>query len=229
MSDHFYKNDLYPLQDRVLDVIRKSETTLYLTGGTFLSRFLLSHRYSDDLDFFANQDPDFKNNVQHILKTLSGRFPKNQLAFNDETFVRFFIWDGSTQLKIDFINDVKYHAGKPEKLENGLWVDSWINVLSNKVTALERNAAKDYVDILFLSLNYSFNWEEILVHAKEKDSWVNEISVSQRFMNFDLGKLKEVVFPDSFNVQLIAHSYFEILAKESLHGFDNSLKGKKLI
>lgn len=226
MSDHFYKDRLYPLQDRVLDIIQKSGTSLYLTGGTFLSRFLLSHRYSDDLDFFSNQDVDFKSKVQHIIQVLSEHFPKNQMPSNDEAFVRFFLWDGDVQLKIDFVNDVKYHAGPLERLENGLLVDSWMNVLSNKATALERNAAKDFVDILFLSFRFKFNWEEVLMHAKNKDSWINEITVSQRLMNFNTASLSEVIFPTSFNPQSITHDFFETLARESLHGYENTLVGK---
>jgi hypothetical protein len=229
MSDHFYKDELYPLQDRVLRIVQQSGAGLYLTGGTFLSRFLLHHRYSDDLDFFANQSNDFKAIVQLVIKQLTHSFPKNQLMVNDESFVRFFISENDVTLKIDFVNDVAYRAGVPERLENGTLVDSWMNVLSNKVSALERNAAKDFIDILFLSLRYPFNWEEVLGHARRKDDWINEISVSQHFMSFDLQKLSEVIFPSTFNLKGIEHSYFKTMARESLHGFDNSLAGKQLI
>jgi hypothetical protein len=143
--------------------------------------------------------------------------------------VRFFITENNVTLKIDFVNDVAYRVGVPERLENGTLVDSWMNVLSNKVSALERDAAKDFVDILFLSIRHSFNWEEVLNHARKKDNWINEISVSQHLMNFDLQKLKEVIFPSSFNLNCIMDSYFKTMARESLHGFDNSLAGKILI
>jgi hypothetical protein len=48
-------------------------------------------------------------------------------------------------------------------------------------------------------------------------------------MNFDLQKLKEVIFPSAFNLNGITDSYFKTMARESLHGFDNSLAGKILI
>ena len=41
---------LYSLQDKVLDIIFKTENIFYLTGGTCLSRFYQEKRYSDDLD-----------------------------------------------------------------------------------------------------------------------------------------------------------------------------------
>jgi hypothetical protein len=101
-------------------------------------------------------------------------------------------------------------------------------VLSNKVTALSRNAAKDFIDILFLSFKYSFNWEVIMDEAKQKDAWINEIEVSERLIGFDLSQLKDVSFPDNFDKSKITADYFKILARESLHGFDNSLYGRTL-
>ena len=43
----------------------------YLTGGTALSRAYYHHRFSDDLDFFTHNDPDFLNHVKIFLKALN--------------------------------------------------------------------------------------------------------------------------------------------------------------
>ncbi|MFN7189323.1 MAG: nucleotidyl transferase AbiEii/AbiGii toxin family protein [Cyclobacteriaceae bacterium] len=59
MFDHCYNEQLYPLQDSVLSLVGSLPTPFYLTGGTALSRFLLHHRFSDDLDFFVTGQPDF--------------------------------------------------------------------------------------------------------------------------------------------------------------------------
>jgi len=40
--------------DKVLALIRRTDTAFYLTGGTALGRHYLHHRYSDDLDLFVN-------------------------------------------------------------------------------------------------------------------------------------------------------------------------------
>ena len=48
----FYEENLYRLQDGVLNIVKNCGTPLYLTGGTALSRAYYRHRYSDDLDFF---------------------------------------------------------------------------------------------------------------------------------------------------------------------------------
>ncbi len=204
------------------------ESPFYLTGGTLLSRYILHHRYSDDLDFFTNAIPDFHQQVEKIMEAVKREIPKVELSNRQDSYVRFYVYEGETILKIEFVNDVKYTVGKKSKAPSGINLDTWQNVLSNKVTALSRLAAKDFVDILFLSFRYAFNWENIIDDAKRKDASVYEIEVSQYFFNFNLTKLNEVNFLGSFDPVLITANYFHTLARESLHGFDNSLVGNKL-
>ena len=63
----FYFKQLYPLQDQVLSLIRQVDTGFYLTGGTAASRGYLQHRFSDDLDFFVNDDPRFSLWVERLI------------------------------------------------------------------------------------------------------------------------------------------------------------------
>ncbi len=53
--DSINYDQLYKLQDKVLDLIFSTEQTFYLTGGTALSRFYIAKRYSDDLDSFKEE------------------------------------------------------------------------------------------------------------------------------------------------------------------------------
>ncbi len=228
MSDHYYKTKLYPLQDRLLQEIGKTHTSFYLTGGTLLSRFILHHRYSADLDFFVKADPDFLDKVRKAMDPVLEKFPQAELSSSQEANVRYFVQEEDLKLKIEFINDVKYRSGQPARITNGIYVDTWENVLSNKVTALSRNAAKDFIDIFFISMKFAFNWEVIIDDAKKKDAYINEIEVSERLMNFDLSLLKDVTFPADVDQSKITSEYFQILARESLHGFDNSLYGRTL-
>ena len=228
MSNHFYKDNLYPLQDSVLKVIGASGTPFYLTGGTVLGRFLLNHRYSDDLDFFQNATSDFLIKTNSVIDHLRNTFQNIKEGTQQDSFARWFVLDGDVELKLEFVNDVKYRVGLPTETESGVWHDSWDNILTNKLTALSRNEGKDYTDVLFLSLRYPFNWETIIDNAKQKDAWINEINISRQLMNFDLEKLEAVKFPEDFDKRKITKEYFEILARESLHGFDNSLYGRNL-
>lgn len=228
MSNHFYKDLLYPLQDRVLNQVAVSGTSFYMTGGTVLGRFLLNHRYSDDLDFFLNAATDFREQIEKLIEFLNLTFRDIRMNNLQDSFARYYIVENDLQLKLEFVNDVKFRVGIPIRKEDGLQIDTWDNILSNKLTALSRTAPKDYADVLFLSLKYKFNWKTIIDHAKQKDAWINEINISQQLMNFNLEKLAEVKFIEEVDVKAITQGYFQILARESLHGFDNSLYGRTL-
>jgi len=228
MSNHYYKDLLYPMQDNVLKQIGVSGTPFYLTGGTVLGRFLLNHRYSDDLDFFLNAASDFRYQIDKLIGFLKLTFKDIRMNNLQDSFARFYVVEGELQLKLEFINDVKFRVGMPTRNEVGLQIDTWDNILSNKLTALARTAPKDYSDVLFLCLKYKFNWKTIIGHAKQKDAWINEINISQQLMNFELEKLTEVKFLEDVESKKITKDYFKILARESLHGFDNSLYGRIL-
>ena len=72
----FYEENLYRLQDGVLNIVKNCGTPLYLTGGTALSRAYYRHRYSDDLDFFVNNDNSFNQYVDAVLDGAETRFRK---------------------------------------------------------------------------------------------------------------------------------------------------------
>jgi hypothetical protein len=228
MSDLYYKN-LYKIQDEVLEIVGSISSPFYLTGGTAISRFLLNHRFSDDLDFFPNRNARFHEEVDKLIERLKDKFSSVETNNRQDSYVKVYITvDPSLILKLEFVNNVGYRVGEPGIHQNGFLIDNWQNILSNKLTALQREAGKDYVDSLFICLNFSFNWEEIINHAKQKDAWINEINISKFFSNLNFDKLKEVKFPASFQTESISQEFFNIMARESLHGFDNSLYGKKL-
>ncbi|MDO5576553.1 MAG: nucleotidyl transferase AbiEii/AbiGii toxin family protein [Fibrobacter sp.] len=51
----YYKESLYPIQNKILSVLQSLKVPFYLTGGTALSRGYYNHRFSDDLDLFVNR------------------------------------------------------------------------------------------------------------------------------------------------------------------------------
>ena len=80
------------------------------------------------------------------------------------------------------------------KIDLFIRTDSIINILSNKLTALGRYAAKDVVDIVYISEKYSFNWEDILNDASEKDLWVNPVNIAEVLEKFPVEKLQEIIW-----------------------------------
>ncbi len=114
MQDYkkFYEDKLYPLQDGILQLMNKLATPFYLTGGTALSRAFFNHRYSDDLDFFVNNDKNYKKNVEKIINVLRENYKDRlNLGVIDSAFARIFIEENNVTLKIEFLNDVPFHDG----------------------------------------------------------------------------------------------------------------------
>ena len=84
-----YFNVLYPFQDTVLGIVRELETEFYLTGGTAASRGYLQHRFSDDLDFFVNDEPRFALWSERIVQALSDQgLWRTEISLREERFVR---------------------------------------------------------------------------------------------------------------------------------------------
>lgn len=69
-------------------------------------------------------------------------------------------------LKIDFVNGVAAHYGDFETNERLGTIDSWRNILSNKISALFRFESKDVADIWIISKKKKFDWKTILEEAK---------------------------------------------------------------
>jgi hypothetical protein len=221
MFDKYYTDRLYPLQDRVLKEIENANTFLYLTGGTVVSRFYLNHRYSDDLDLFANRHNDFEKEIDRVTNHLKQSF-EIDLQVREQSYGRAFVKEDDLLLKIDYVNDVGFHAGEIVASPLFSQTDNWRNILSNKITALSREEGKDAADIIFLCMNYPFNWQEIINDAKNKDSWIDEVNASKFLHDFQLEKLMKVKWIRQPAEQKI-EEYLKIIAKDILMGTENSL------
>ncbi len=222
MSENYYINKLYPFQDLVLKLIMNVDDTFYLTGGTALGRYYLKHRYSDDLDLFVNRENDFKQLSNIIISQLQEHFSEIEIAFLSEDFARIFIINEKCRLKIEFVNDVLFHTGDIKSANFFHRIDSWENILSNKICALSRDDAKDVVDLIFLSKKYNFTWETMINYARQKDTWVNEIEVSQLVYKFDTQRVTKINW-----IKKPEYDYLQkackIIAKDIIDGGKNSI------
>lgn len=189
MPDASFYDKLYPLQDAALEVL-KGVTSFYLTGRTAVSRFHYHHRYSEDLDFFMNHSKDFRDEAKKLIAALESGFPDVQVIMDMESFFRIFVTDeGGTVLKVELINDVGFRYGKP--VDAGMYhlVDIPRNILSNKLCALSRNAAKDVSDIITICQHEDFAWPDLFEEAKMKDTWANELSAINTLSNMSTDKI----------------------------------------
>ncbi len=216
-------NKLYQLQDNFLSWWLTINLPFYLTGGTALGRFYLNHRFSEDLDFFCNADTQYPFYIAELKKKIADRFNINiqQSLFADD-YTRFFIAEDDLFLKIEFINDVEYYSGTPSVYKYGL-IDNPENILANKLTAIiGRDEPKDIFDIVHIALNYSFNWNDIFKHTKEK-SVINEIDVEERLFSFPVEWLENVNWLSSqIEIEFFKKTLQQI-ADDFLLGKPNSL------
>lgn len=145
----FYFDILYPLQDLVLGGIGDLRTGFYLAGGTAASRAYLQHRFSDDLDLFTNDSPQFRLWAERVIDGLAAVSDwKTEVLLREARFVRVNVVTPQANLKIELIDDVPAHVG--EIVDHPVLgrVDSAENLLANKLTALiDRTEPKDLADV----------------------------------------------------------------------------------
>lgn len=166
----FYLGRLYPAQDRILAELASIETSFYLTGGTAASREYLHHRFSDDLDFFVNDDARFGLWAQRAIQTLarSGAW-RVSVTLQEARFVRLTVTEGDLILKIEMVNDVPAHVGALKRDPVLGLVDSAENILANKLTAVvDRKEPRDLADIWGFSCRLGLSCEAALEAAQSK-------------------------------------------------------------
>lgn len=149
MNTDFYTQTLYPFQDKVIRIIAGLETGFYLTGGTAASRGYLHHRFSDDLDFFVNDQADFALWSDRIIQGLhSANAWTVEILSRYDRFVRLNLVQPDAALKLEFINDVPSRVGDIVTHPVLGKLDSAENILANKLTALiSREEPKDLADV----------------------------------------------------------------------------------
>lgn len=230
-SGTFYTESLYPLQNRILNVISALCPSLYLTGGTALSRFYFSHRYSDDFDLFANEESLFPEIVEKAIveiQKIDGVRLKIAETGIGAGYLRIEVSEGEACLIVDFVNDIAFRLGAPVE-HDGIRIDTLSNILTNKIAALiGRDELKDVVDVREICRRSRFNWARVLEASSEK-----EASVDGEYIDYKLSILIAFLkghpgFLDSINWIIkpdadIFISDLEELRKDILSLSDNSI------
>ena len=221
MPETYYLDELYPLQDKILKTIEPLDLDFYLSGGTALGRCYLNHRYSDDLDFFVNRQKNFKEQCTTAVDVLKKQW-KCDVSTGSDTFMRIFVEAEKISLKIDFINDVPSRFGDLTKSPIFNRIDSWRNILSNKICALGRLEAKDVADIVFLARTYKFDWETVVAEAKEKDLWVDPIEICRILHQFPTTLLKTIKWIKKVDIEELKRQ-IDAMHDDIFSGASNSL------
>ena len=183
LPSQYYEKNLYPLQDGVLNILNRIDTDFFLTGGTALSRAYYNHRYSDDLDFFLNNSDTYDEQLNKVLTLLkdNGYFwytDKDFIRANDFTTIKISK-DSQTFLKLDFVNDKVPFFGKIQETDLFIRTDSLYNILTNKLSAIFRFAAKDVADIREMFLHETIDWSNTINDARQKEAGLELTYISE--------------------------------------------------
>lgn len=194
----YYLEKMYPLQDGILQVLSKLPTPFYLTGGTALSRLYYNHRFSDDLDFFVNSDPQFDDYIKLIIEHIKDNSGKSDYSFESDKsvyardYIQLNIRRQDIFLKLDFVNDISGHTGEINKYDLFPRIDSIMNIFTNKLTALSRYEPKDIVDLWIIWKNTKINWKKAFKIAREKEAGIDPLIISDIIGTFPLKNLNGI-------------------------------------
>lgn len=161
------------VQGKFLKLFSKSTLAkqFYFSGGTALSYFYLNHRYSEDLDFFSEEEFDsvqisvFLKSIKKEIGYISFDY---QQSFNRNIYHLLF---KNSSLKVEFTYYPFAQVQKPKKI-GGILVDSLIDIATNKLFTISQNArGRDYFDLYYINQKEKVSLEELQKLAKIKFDW----------------------------------------------------------
>ncbi len=158
-------------QNKVLSAVsrdRKICRFFYLSGGTALAEFYLKHRFSEDLDFFSENEFD--------AQAISVFFKKNKIKLGikkidfEQSFNRnlFFIHLKNDIIKTEFTYYPFPRINKSLK-KDGLDIDSLLDIAVNKIFTIYQNPrSRDFIDLYFIIKKTGWTISELVKKAKIK-------------------------------------------------------------
>jgi len=207
---------LNELQKNVLKELFDVTDKFYATGGTILSGFYLSHRYSVDLDFFTKDETAF-NNAKIIVTKVYDNLQKEFSIISDTFYFKHFdIIDNPNNdiLPLHFSYDVVYQFIEDKNRFDNIIVDTIEEILINKICAVVgRSEIKDLIDLYFLEKE-NYDIMKYIPYAHEKDG-----GVEKEVLAYCLNNIK-IEFEDRMMVKKVS--------KEQLIEFRKNLIKKLL-
>lgn len=184
-------------------------SSVRLVGGTALS-LQIGHRESEDLDLFSVEPLD-DNLVQSMLIDKYGFVPS---VIAQNTLIGFL-----QGIKIDVIyHPFSWLDGSVE--ENGMRIASIADVAAMKMHAIINSGKrpKDFVDIAFLSMHYSYN--EIKQLLLRRYPAYDPIMADKAIIYF--GDIDEVLIP---SIKMLGYQFdFELIKKRIVKMTDSPNK-----
>ena len=177
-------NILTKTQEKFLKLLSKYSFSqkFYLSGGTALTEFYIPYRFSEDLDFFSENEIQIDEIIAFLTKL------KKQIGFKsyeyNTSFNRnlFFLTFPTETLKLEFT----YYPFSPiniPKNEFGIKIDSIEDIAVNKLfTIYQKPRSRDFMDLFMIIRKYNFTIEDLIKKAKIKfDSHIDLLKLGSQF------------------------------------------------
>lgn len=157
--------------------------SFYLTGGTALTEFYIPYRYSEDLDFFSENEvklmtiTTFLKSIKNVLGyekiDINTSYNRNiiHLIFKDET------------LKLEFTYFPFPQINKSKK-QGGIYIDSLLDIAVNKLfTIYQKPRSRDFIDLYMIIQQKKFGFPKLIKEAKLKFDWhIDPIKLGVQFL-----------------------------------------------
>lgn len=172
----------------------------YFGGGTALSHYYLQHRYSEDLDFFSQEEFDPQSitiSIKSLKEKLKFESFDYQNSFNRNLY--FLRFKYNQVLKLEFTYYPFQQVEQPA-LRDGLLVDSIIDIATNKLfTISQKPRGRDYFDLFYIIQKEGFKIEDLRMKAKLKFDWhVDPLQLASRLFEVQT-HLDDPIINKAFN------------------------------
>lgn len=181
------------LRHLVLDRVFQSK--FYLSGGTALAQYYLHHRYSEDLDFFCEEEIDtlWLTTLASSLKAKTGAGKSDfEQSFN-RNLVYFFY--GKEVVKTEFTFYPFTQIEKP-LVVGGLRVDSLVDLAVNKFFTIYQNpSSRHFIDLYLILKTGKVVWGDLAKLARIKfDTAIDPLQLgSQLVTSQAIGDLPRMI------------------------------------
>ncbi|NCP17002.1 hypothetical protein COU24_00785 [Candidatus Kuenenbacteria bacterium CG10_big_fil_rev_8_21_14_0_10_39_14] len=219
---------LTPLQKDTLEFIGQNSFGLhfYWTGGTLLAYHYLSHRFSEDLDFFS-EELFAADDYLIFLNLLKKALKLKKISYTLDKNRRLYLLENNQEkIKLELVYFPFLRIEKVARLpEFNLAIDSLTDIMVNKIlSTYQRNEVKDIYDLYFyLSQKPKYNLAQLVKLVDKKFGVQIEPVLLLSKINVlidSLKKLKPVLIQPSQNIDQEIKKFFQ--------GIFNRLARKKI-
>lgn len=158
----------------------------YLSGGTALAEYYLYHRYSEDLDFFTEEEVaplSIQVFIKDIVKKAGIKKVDFQQSFNRNLI---FLHFDDEVIKTEFTYYPFTQLEQTKEID-GLQVDSLLDIAVNKTFTIYQNPrSRDFIDLYLIIKEKGWSFSDLRKKARMKfDTHIEPLQMAQQLLEVD--------------------------------------------